>query len=49
MKKRFLLALLAPLMVGIVSGCNGTSGMKLTYGTYITTEDAKNTDAKIIS
>ena len=35
-------------MMGFVSGCNGTSGMKLTYGTYITTEEASNTDAKII-
>ena len=48
MKSKLLLTLLAPLMVGFVSGCNGTSGMKLTYGTYITTEDKTITDARII-
>ena len=48
MKKTLLLALLTPMMLGFVSGCGGTSGMKLTYGTYITSDNATITDAKEI-
>ena len=45
MKKQLLLTLLAPMMLASVSGCSTNSGMKLTYGTYITSEDANVTDA----
>ena len=43
--KLFLLTLLAPMMLTSVSGCSSNSGMKLTYGTYITSEDQNVTDA----
>ena len=50
MKNKFLLGLLAPMLLASVAGCNNiaATGMKLTYGTYLTTEDEKLTDAKEI-
>ena len=45
MKTKLLLALIAPMMMTSISGCTFNSGMKLTYGTYITSEDATNNDA----
>ena len=48
MKNKFLLMLLTPIALSFVTACNGTSGMKLTYGTYITSEDSDNSDAKEI-
>ncbi len=51
MKKKLLFTLMIPMVLGFASGCNtinGNSGMKLTYGTYITSEDYKLTDAKEI-
>ena len=49
MKSKFLLAFLAPALLMPISGCTKQlSGMKLTYGTYITTEQNDKTDAKEI-
>ena len=45
MKKKILLAFLAPMTIMAMAGCDFNSGMKLTYGTYITSEDAKVCDA----
>ena len=49
MNKKLILALLAPMMCLSVSGCHTTVGMKLTYGTYISTADSANNDATKIS
>ena len=43
--KLFLLTLLVPMMLTSVSGCSTNSGMKLTYGTYIRSNDPKDTNA----
>ena len=48
MKKKLLFTLIAPMMVLSIQGCGSNVGMKLTYGTYITTEDDKNCDAREI-
>ena len=45
MNKKLILALLAPVMCLSVNGCHSNVGMKLTYGTYISTEDEANNDA----
>ena len=45
MKKKLFLALLAPMTLLPIAGCSTNSAMKITYGTYVTTEDAKNNDA----
>lgn len=45
MKKRLLLLVLAPLTILSATGCSINSGMKLTYGTYLISEDAKVCDA----
>ena len=43
--KLFLLTFLAPMMLTSISGCSTKSGMKLTYGTYITSSESTITDA----
>ena len=43
--KLFLLALMAPMMLTSISGCSTNSGMKLTYGTYIRSDDPTATNA----
>lgn len=43
--KLFLLTVLAPMMLTSVSGCSSNSGMKLTYGTYLRSEDPNSTYA----
>ena len=45
MKNKVLFALLAPLAILSTTGCSVNNGMKLTYGTYITSEEANNCDA----
>ncbi len=45
MKKKVILSLVTPLMCLSVSGCFKNVGMKLTYGTYLTTEDDSINDA----
>lgn len=49
MKKKVILSLLAPLMCLSLGGCFSNVGMKLTYGTYLTTEDDTINDATKIS
>ena len=49
MKKKLILALVAPMMCLSLAGCHSNVGMKLTYGTYILTEDDSKNDAKKIS
>lgn len=46
MKKQLLLALLMPMMLASISGCSFNSGMKLTYGTYMISEESNVTDAR---
>lgn len=51
MNKKLVLPFIIPMAIGLLSGCsifNGNSGMKLTYGTYITTDDNSINDAKEI-
>ena len=45
MKKKLILALVAPMMCLSLVGCHSNVGMKLTYGTYILTEDDSKNDA----
>lgn len=45
MKSKLLLLMLAPMTILSATGCSINSGMKLTYGTYITSDDASNCDA----
>ena len=49
MKKKVILALLTPIMCLSIGGCGSNVGMKLTYGTYITTDDDSINDATKIS
>ena len=45
MKKKLILTLLAPMMCLSLAGCHSNIGMKLTYGTYIVSEDDSICDA----
>ena len=49
MKKKFVLPLLAPMMCLSLIGCHQNVGMKLTYGTYLSTADDSKNDAVKIS
>ena len=49
MKKKLVLTLVAPMMCLSLVGCHSNVGMKLTYGTYISTEDDSKNDAKQIT
>ncbi len=48
MKKQLLFLLLAPMMLTSVAGCTNKSGMKLTYGTYVTEAENEKSHARII-
>ena len=45
MKKKLVLTLLAPMMCLSLIGCHSNVGMKLTYGTYLSTTDSDKNDA----
>ena len=45
MKRKLLFLLLAPMSLSFLPACHDTSGLKLTLGTYITTDDKDETDA----
>ena len=45
MKKKLVLALIAPMMCLSLVGCHSNVGMKLTYGTYLSTTDSDKNDA----
>ena len=49
MKKNLVLTLLAPMMCLSLVGCHSNVGMKLTYGTYISTTDESKNDATKIN
>lgn len=45
MKKKLILTLVAPVMCLSLIGCHSNVGMKLTYGTYLSTTDSDKNDA----
>ena len=49
MNRKLILTLLAPIMCLSISGCHSNVGMKLTYGTYLTTDDDSINDAEKIT
>lgn len=49
MKKQLLFFLLTPMMLTSITGCTSKSGVKLTYGTYITEAENQSSYARVIS